>query len=110
MIESINFNFDHTVTILLLFIAVGIFGAVAFINKNYKSFQFSISIFIIIWIVGEIFQHHVQGDIGFISYEELGMSIHVTSMLSFSLIIWIRFYQARRTGKNISESLESLLK
>lgn len=110
MIESVNFNFHHLFTIILLFIGLGIFGAVVFINKNYKSFQFSISIFIIIWIVGEIFQHHVQGDLGSISYEELGMTIHVISMLTFSLIIWIRFYQARRAGKNISESIESILR
>jgi hypothetical protein len=87
-----------------------IFGTVALISKNYKSFQFSISIFIVIWIIGEIIQHHVKGGIGLLSYEEIGMLIHVISMITFSLIIWIRFYQARRTGKNISESMESLLR
>jgi hypothetical protein len=44
----------NSITTLLLLVALGIFVWLAVRSRNIRSFQFQISIFIIIWILGEI--------------------------------------------------------
>ena len=43
-----------SITTMLLLIALGIFVWLAVQSKNIRNFQFQISVFIIIWISGEI--------------------------------------------------------
>jgi len=60
-IEEINFSnssnwvgVSEYVTLILLFAALGVFIYLAVIARNIRSFQFQISIFIVIWISGEL--------------------------------------------------------
>lgn len=108
MLETILIEFGEQSTIVLLLVALGIFGSIALMKRNYKSFQTSISIFIIVWIIGEIFKY-ISTNENYI-YFQIGMIIHLLAMIGFALMVWIRFYKARKTGKGISESLDSLLR
>jgi hypothetical protein len=86
-------------TIILLLAALSIFVWLATRAKKIRSFQFQISIFIIIWVLGQVagsFQDDgiitlspLQGDIG--------LEIHVVSLVFFSIMIWLRFYYSHRS-------------
>ena len=70
------------------------------------------SIFLVFWILGEIaggLQDKriivftaPQGDIG--------LEIHVVSMVFFSIMLWLRFYYSERSGKKMIESLDATLR
>ena len=88
-------------TIILLFAALGIFGGLAIKSHSIRTFQFQISIFIIIWITGEIADIilNIYGiDHGI---EDLGTQIHLAAMILFAILLWARFYYSRRAGKKI---------
>ena len=86
-------------TIILLLAALSIFVWLAAKSKDIRSFQFQISVFIIIWVLGQVagsFQDNrtivlspVQGDIG--------LEIHVVSLVFFSIMVWLRFYFSQRS-------------
>lgn len=99
-------------TLYLLFVALGIFVWLAWRSRSVKSFQFQISIFLLIWIGGEFMTTlHEWGSFDF-PYElhDLGMQIHLVSMILFASIIFVRFYYSYRAGYNIIDSLDSVLK
>lgn len=108
MIETFLIDLGEKSTIVLLLVALCIFGSIALMKRNYKSFQTSISIFIIVWIVGEIFKYFSSNENHF--YYNIGMVIHLLAMIGFASMVWLKFYKARKTGKTISESLDSLLR
>ncbi|HEY7572581.1 MAG TPA: hypothetical protein VH796_14535 [Nitrososphaeraceae archaeon] len=89
------------ITPMLLVIALGIFIRLAIISKSIKTFQFQISVFIIIWILGEI--AGILRDIGILRLtsvqSEIGLEIHVISMVFFSLMLWFRFYYSMKVEK-----------
>jgi hypothetical protein len=99
------------ITTMLLLVALGIFVWLAIISKNIRTFQFQISIFIIIWIVGEIagvLQH--SGIIVLSSLQgNVGLEIHVVSMFFFSMMLWLRFYYSERSGKKMIEDVDTTL-
>jgi hypothetical protein len=91
----------HEIIVALLFIALGIFAIVALKARNIRSFQFQISIFIIVWIIGEMVD--VLQDLGMLDVfsEDFGMQMHLASMIFFSVMIWLRFYYSRSRGRRI---------
>ncbi len=96
--------YNGGLTLILLVVALGIFLWLTIKSKNIKSFQFQISLFIVIWIVGEaadLLQGRQVG-IRFPLYsQEIGQYIHVLAMGLFSAMLWIRFYRSMKTGKKI---------
>ena len=95
-----------SLTLVLLVIALGIFVWLTAMSRNIRSFQFQISIFILIWIIGEIIELlGEEGVIELFSNSELGMYVHVLAMAIFSGMIWIRFYKSEKTGKKLSDTL-----
>jgi len=95
------------ITTMLLLIALGMFVWLAVRSKNIKSFQFQISIFIIIWISGEI--AGILQDSGIIVLspvqDDIGLEIHVVSMVFFSMMLWLRYYYSERSGKKMIEDI-----
>jgi hypothetical protein len=96
----------NSVTVGFLSGALGIFVWLAAKSKNIGSFQFQISIFIVIWILGDIisilennriivFSLALQGNVGSV--------IHVVSMGFFSMVLWLRYYYSERRGKKMVE-------
>src|SRR5947209_9289799 len=95
------------ITTMLLLIALGMFVWLAVRSKNIKTFQFQISIFIIIWISGEI--SGILQDNGIIVFSpvqgHIGLEIHVVSMVFFSMMLWLRYYYSERSGKKMIEDI-----
>jgi hypothetical protein len=91
----------------LLLIALGVFAGLTTRSRNIKSFQFQISIFILIWITGEIVD--LLGEervVDLFSINEIGVYVHVLAMAMFSAMLWIRFYLSERSGKRIADALQ----
>jgi bacteriorhodopsin len=94
-------------TLVLLLIALGIFAWLATRSRNIKSFQFQISIFILIWIASEIVDLlGEEGVVELFSTNEIGVYVHVLAMAMFSAMLWIRFYLSERSGKRIADALQ----
>jgi hypothetical protein len=97
----------NSITTMLLLIALGMFVWLAVRSKNIKTFQFQISIFIIIWISGEI--AGILQDSGIIVFSpvqgDIGLEIHVVSMVFFSMMLWLRYYYSERSGKKMIEDI-----
>ena len=95
-----------TMSLVLLSLAIIIFSMLAIKSKNIKSFQFQISIFVVIWIIGEtVGILHERGVINH-DMEDLGMQIHLGSMVFLSCMLCLRYYYSKNGGKKMIESLE----
>ena len=91
----------------MLLIALGIFAWLTARSRNIKSFQFQISIFILIWMTGEIVDLlGEEGVVELFSTSEIGVYVHVLAMAMFSAMLWIRFYLSGKSGKRIADALQ----
>jgi bacteriorhodopsin len=107
MIEDTAFSSFGSLTLILLVIALGIFVWLTARSRNIKSFQFQISVFILIWITAEIIDLlGEEGVIQLFSTSEIGMYVHVLAMAMFSAMIWIRFYLSEKSGKRMADALQ----
>ena len=94
-------------TFVLLVISLGIFVWLTARSRNIKSFQFQISIFILIWVTGEIVDLlGEEGVVELFSTSEIGIYVHVLAMAIFSSMLWIRFYLSEKSGKRIADTLQ----
>ena len=86
-------------TITLLLAALGIFVWLAAKSKDIRGFQFQISIFIIIWVLGGVAGALQDNGIIVLSplQGDIGLEIHVVSLVFFSIMIWLRFYYSQRS-------------
>ena len=107
MIEDMGFSSFGSLTLILLVIALGIFACLTARSRNIKSFQFQISVFILIWIIAEIIDLlGEEGVIELFSTSDIGMYVHVLAMAMFSAMIWIRFYLSDKSGKRMADALQ----
>jgi bacteriorhodopsin len=107
MIEDIVFSSFGSLTLILLVVALGIFVWLTARSRNIKSFQFQISVFILIWIIAEIIDLlGEEGVIELFSTSDIGMYVHVLAMAMFSAMIWIRFYLSEKSGKTMADALQ----
>lgn len=98
----------NSITIILLLGALGIFVWLAARSKSIRNFQFQMSIFIIIWILGDVVSVlHDNGIIVFSALQsDVGSGIHVVSMVFFSVMLWLRYYYSERSNKKMIEDLQ----
>jgi hypothetical protein len=96
-------------TIILLLATLSIFVWLAARSKYIRSFQFQISIFIIIWILGGVAD--IVQDSGITAMSSLqgdiGLEIHVASLVFLSIMMWLRFYYSQRSGNRTIEALDA---
>jgi hypothetical protein len=106
--SPVIFLFIFFGTITLLLAALSIFVWLAARSKDIRSFQFQISIFIIIWVLGGV--AYVLQDSGRIVVSplqgDIGLEIHVVSVAFLSIMIWFRFYYSQRSRKRTVEALD----
>jgi hypothetical protein len=90
------------VTLILSLIPLAIFVWLAVRSKNIRAFQFQISIFIAVYILGEIIEN--SGIAIFSGLPpDIGSQIHVGSAIFFTIMIWFRFFYAEKSGKKMIE-------
>ena len=104
--SSVPVLFIFLGTIILLLAALSIFVWLAARSKNIRSFQFQISVFIIIWVVGGI--AYILQDSGIIVVSPLqsdvGLEINFVSLVFLSIMIWLRFYYSQKSRKRTIET------
>jgi hypothetical protein len=115
MIENNNYSNSYSnfflttdgVTLILLLIALGIFLWLAIKSKNVKNFQFQISIFIVIWLLGDLVDVLRNNQIvTFSAVQDIGLRIHLISMIFFTTMLLFRFYHSKKYGRRIIDDLE----
>ena len=95
------------VTFLLLLGALVVFGILAAQQKKIKSFQFQMSIVLLVLIVSEVID--VLFDFNYIEnhfLENLGSIIHVSAMTGIALIFWGRFVYSKKTQKSLVDEIQ----
>jgi hypothetical protein len=106
--NSTSADFLHSmsdITFILSLVPLVIFVWLAVRSKSIKAFQFQISIFIAVYILGEILENN-NNRIAIFSVlpPDIGSQIHVGSAIFFTIMVWFRFYYAEKRGKKMVES------
>ena len=91
------------ITFILSLIPLIIFVWLAIRSKSIKAFQFQISIFIAVYILGEIIENNRIVIFSTLP-PDIGSQIHVGSAVFFTIMMWFRFYYAEKRGKKMIES------
>ena len=96
------------INLIMLLVAIGIFAGLALQSRKIKSFQFQMSIIIMIWIAGEIVGVLARNEILNLStFEDVGHQIHLVSMIAIGAVFWLRFYHAKKLGKKFMDEIPS---
>jgi hypothetical protein len=104
--NSTSADFLHSmsdITLILSLIPFIIFVWLAVSSKSIKAFQFQISIFIAVYILGGIIENNRIAIFSALP-PDIGSQIHVGSAIFFTIMIWFRFYYAEKRGKKMIES------
>jgi hypothetical protein len=109
-VDGGNDSVASVLTIILLFIALSIFIWLAVRSRGITTFQFQISIFILIWILGEIIGVLQEYQMVILSpffnwLPDISLQIHLSSMIFLSVMLWIRFYHSERRQKKLIDDL-----
>ena len=91
------------VTLILSLIPLIIFIWLAVRSKNIRAFQFQISVFIAVYIIGEIIENTKIAAFSILPLD-IGSQIHVGSAIFFTIMVWFRFYYADKSGKKMIEN------
>jgi hypothetical protein len=94
------FSMGGGLTLIILFMTLAIFGWFAIRYRNIRNFEFQISLFIVIYIIGEILE--VYG------IPSLGSQIHLTAAVFLATIIWLRLHYVRKSGRKMTDKIESM--
>ena len=96
-------NSMSDITLILSLLSLIIFVWFAVKSKSIKSFQFQISIFIAVYILGEIIENNRSSLFSTLPLN-FGSQIHIGSAIFFTIMMWFRFYYAEKRGKKMIES------
>ena len=96
-------NSMSDITFILSLIPLIIFVWLAIRSKSIKTFQFQISIFIAVYILGELIENNRIAILSTLP-PNLGSQIHVGAAGFFTIMMWFRFYYAEKRGKKMIES------
>ncbi|HET7148141.1 MAG TPA: hypothetical protein VFI73_06525 [Candidatus Nitrosopolaris sp.] len=101
-----NFLFSTAgLTLIILFASLVIFGWLTVRNRNIRSFELQVSVFIIVYILGEILEDYKIPSL-LISLPYIGSQIHIVSAVLLAIILWFRLYDVRRSGRKMIDKLE----
>ncbi len=96
------------ITSILTLVPLIIFVWLSIRSKSFKGFQFQISIFIVLYIIGQIIENNTNRISAFsVLPEDIGSQIHVIAAIFFAIMVWFRFYYVEVSGKKMIESPES---
>jgi len=91
------------ITSILFLVSLAFFVLLSIKSKSIRTFQFQISLFIGLYVLGEIIE--IKELAAFLSIpESLGSQIHVGATIFLTFIIWIRFYYSEKGIKKLVDS------
>lgn len=107
LIDNITSNYIASgLTVFLLFAALSTFIWLIIKSKGITSFQFQISVFILVWILGEIIGILQESKtLLFAWLPDISLQIHLLSMVFLSVMLWIRFYYSERRQKRLIDDI-----
>ena len=107
LVDNITANYIASgLTVLLLFAALSIFIWLVIRSKGITTFQFQISVFIMIWILGEIIGILQEAKTLLFDWlPDISLQIHLLSMVFLSIMLWIRFYYSERRQKRLIDDI-----
>jgi hypothetical protein len=82
---------------------LAIFLWLAVRSKNIRAFQFQISLFIAVYILGEILENIKIAAFSILP-PDIGSQIHVGSAIFFTIMVWFRFFYAEKSGRKMVEN------
>jgi len=103
--NQIDISFSSGLTLIILFLSLAIFGWLTVKYRNIKGFEFQITVFIIVYIIGELLE-----DYKILTLPYIGSQIHVVSAVLLALILWLRLYLVGNSVGKTIDTLESVEK
>ena len=100
---QIDSGFSGGLTLIILFLSLAIFGWLTVKCRNIRSYEFQITVFIMVYIIGELLEDYKIPTLPYI-----GSQIHVVSAVFLALILWLRLYSVRKGGRKTIDTLESV--
>ena len=99
-------SYASSLTLIILFASLAIFGWLTIRYRNIKNFEFQIFVFIIIYIIGEILEDYKIPSLS-TSLHYLGPLIHIMAAAFLAIILWLRLYYVRGSGRKTIDKLAS---
>jgi hypothetical protein len=103
---QIDSSFSGGLTLVILFFSLVIFGWLTVRSRNIRSYEFQITAFIVVYIIGELLESYRIPYLSPSPY--IGSQIHIVSAVLLALILWLRLYSVRRGGRKTIDTLESV--
>jgi hypothetical protein len=104
--SSINIlSYGSNSTLIILFALLAIFGWLVIRYRNIKSFEFQIFVFIVIYIIGEILEDYKIPSLS-TSLPYLGSQLHIIAAAFLAIMLWLRLYYVRNSGRKTIDKLE----
>ena len=91
----------------MLLVTLAIFGLITARYRNMRRFEFQLSIFILLYIIGEIFEVYKFPDIS-TSLPYIGQQFHITAAIFLAVMLWLRLYSIRKNGYKMIDKFESI--
>jgi hypothetical protein len=101
------FSVGGELTLIILFMSLAIFGWLAIRYRNIRSFEFQISLFIVVYIMGEILEVYEIPSLS-TSFPYIGSQIHLTAAVFLAAILWLRLHSVRKSGRKMTDKIESI--
>ncbi|MGB7706600.1 MAG: hypothetical protein WBL64_04815 [Nitrososphaeraceae archaeon] len=91
------------ITSILFLVSLAFFVLLSIKLKSIRTFQFQISLFVGLYVLGEIIE--IKELAAFLSIpESLGSQIHVGATIFLTFIIWIRFIYSEKAIKKLVDT------
>jgi D-alanyl-lipoteichoic acid acyltransferase DltB (MBOAT superfamily) len=91
------------ITSILFWISLIFFGWLSIKSRSIKNFQFLISLFIGLYIIGELFE--IKQLSTFLNLPEgLGSQIHAGATIFLTIVIWMRLYYSQKSIKSLEDT------
>jgi uncharacterized membrane protein len=97
--------------ILLLF-ALSIFGINAIFRQNFRSFQMTLIIFILLMIIGEVVINFTDLNENSKTNKAMDLKILIqfVAMAFLLTAVWFRYYRILKSRRKLVETIDSILK
>ena len=103
---QIDSSFSGGLTLIILFLSLAIFGWLTVRSRNIRSYEFQITVFIMVYIIGKLLEDYRIPYLSPLPY--IGSQIHIVSAVLLALILWLRLYSVRKGGRKTIDTLESV--
>ena len=91
------------ITTILFSISLIFFGWLSIKSRSIKTFQFQISLFIGIYVIGELSEiKQISTLLGL--PDGLGSQIHVSATILLTIVVWMRLYYSEKGIKSLEDT------